>query len=250
MKWPRLLTPTKIVELLDRVHDQRAKSREQGGAVKAQIPAAYVSGNPTVQLPNESASSLGSKTHRIVMPFSNRTFPPTASQSVSVLFDGDRNRVINGVITDLSSYVIDSDLWMGVRPVTPGATSLDTAATERSTTSTTYVKVKEFDTSIPGRYRFTFRLSRSAGVASAIVRILQPDGITYLDASVAVTENAAAYPTFSATKTMDMTVTVMNRARISLWLKATSGSAYIDTAAILYANATVALVPYHATNID
>lgn len=246
----RLLTGTQLTQKIAEFQEQQNRKRGMAGFAKAIIPAAYVSGNPTLQLASETASTLGSKTHKVHQPFSNRTAPPVASQSVGVLYDADRNRIVSGPIVDASAYVIDSDLWMGVRPVTPGNTSYDTGATERSTTSTTYVKVKEFDVSIPGKYRLQFRLSRTGGVASAIVRILQPDGVTYLDASAAVTENAVTYPTFSATKTADMTVSVFGRARVSLWLKATVGTVYLDQSAILYANATVALVPYHATVLD
>lgn len=247
----RLLTGTQYYQRIAQAVIQQIRKMGTAGWTKAQIPAGYVSGNPPLQLPSESASTLGTKTHKVFQPFSNRTSPPAASQSVSAFYDPDRNRIVGGVIVDRSSYLIDSDSWMGVNPVTPGNTSLDSGATERSTTSTSYVKVKEYIVSIPGRYRFQFRLSRTGGaVASAIVRILKPDGITYLDASVAVTENTAAYPTFSATKTADMTISVFGLSQVSIWLKTTTGTSYIDQSADLFALATAALVPHHATLVD
>lgn len=252
VKFPKLLTPSQLYKKFSQAGDQQAKRREQGGFTKGAVPAAYVSGNPTVQLPSETAGTAGSKTHKVMQPFSNRSAPPTAGQSIAIHYDGDRNRVAGGVLVDLSAYQMDADLWMGVRPVTPGNTVLDSANTERSTTNASYIKVKEFNVPVPGRYRLTFRLSRSGGATQAIIRVRKPDGVGYLDASASATYNSTAYPTFGSF-TLDMTVTAWGGADVSIWILNNSGpsqTAYIDTAVIKYANATAALVPYHAVNLD
>lgn len=243
-----LVKPSILDALLRRIVDQELQKRglNIAGVTKDSIPATYVSGPPPIQRAWETASTVGSKLHKVVALISNRNGKLNASDSVLLGTDRDNNRMVVGKVVDVADIKVDADWWMGIRPVAPGNTIVPgmTAATEQSTTSTSYVKKKEFKLDRPGRYRFAFELSRSSGVANAIVRIqYNTDPITYQDASLAVTENTVTHPTY-ASKLVDMSVSVpLGGGVVSIWIKGTGGgTAYIQNSEVRYQDESAALV--------
>lgn len=225
----------------------------------ARIVTGYSAGspaaNPGVKLPNETDSTTGTKTFKVVQPYSPFALP-VAADVIAYQEDGNENAAIFGKVVDLASVNPQALGVAGINAQEPGTTNtFGTASTERNTNSASYVKLKEFIVPQFGRYRVSFRLSRSGGTAQAIVRIARPDpaGVTYIDASGAVTESSAAYPTFSATKSADMNVTAWPGSIISVWLLNTLGTAqtaYIDQCVIQGKDATATLSPYSAVIID
>jgi hypothetical protein len=242
-----------VVRIIEQVEKERGKS----GVMKAQIPAAFGGGgNPTLQLANETAAQVGPKTHRIIQPFSNRSFPPSASQSVAHSYDPDNNRMVAGLVADSPNYRIDSDLFMGMNPVAPGNTLKQSADTERSTNSSTFVKLKEFYDPRPGKWRLTFELARSGGNVRAVVMVRYPDqsgSWAYLAASVEASLATTTYPSFSV-KTLDMTEEQpWGGSSISIWVLNESGpsqTGYIRNAKLKYAEATQSLSPSSFVLLD
>lgn len=229
--------------------DQYLDRKGLAGNGKAIIPAAYVSGNPTIQKANESSTTLGSKTHKVKAPISNRNgLKPAASQSILYSWDADGNRVVNGPIVDLSAVVVDSDYLMGLRPVAPGNTLLLTLNNQQNTVSTTYVTVKRVFVTRPGLYRVKGELSRTGGTTSAQVGIEFPDG-SVVAASAAATYAGTVFPTFGSQFTLDMTVSVPWGSFLVVQLKNDSGpgqTGYIQNTTISYADASASLSPYDA----
>lgn len=140
---------------------------------------------------------------------------------------------------------------MGLRPVTPGNTLLASADTEQSTNSASYVKLKEFFATRPGRYRLSFDLSRSGGAASAIVKLMLPSG-TYIDASATASYSSTVHPTYGSFS-LDMTVSAWWGAQIAVFVLNSSGptfNAYIRNCKLKYADASTALAPHDAVILD
>lgn len=222
------------------------RRRGMPGVEAGKIPAAYTSGNPTIQRGNETASTLGLKTHRVLQPWSNRNGVPVASQLVEVLYDEHDRRVVGGPIVDLSALKVDADYLMGLRPVEPGNTEILSSSAEFSTASTSFVDAKKFQVTRPGKYRIKCELSRDLGVAEArVIRKLRDSSTVVVSGSV--TENTATHPTFSATKTIDMTSP-------SDWgdilyvqlLQQSAGTVYIQNVTVNYADGSAVLAPYDA----
>ena len=207
----------------------------------AKIPASYVSGNPTVQQDWESASTMGSKTHKIFEPFSNRAGAPAANQRIVLGTDPDGNRLPLGRFVDKADYKVDADYLMGLRPVAPGNTVLLFANTERSTPSTSFVTVKRFYLTRPGKYRIGMELSTdSGGDAEASLDLEFSDGVLRSAGSL-VSENSVVYPTFGAEKTVDMNTAAAWGSYLVVRLRQKIGggqTAYIQNVRVKYADAT------------
>lgn len=226
--------------------------RGQAGVSKAIIPASYVSGNPTIQQGHETSSTFGPKTHKILAPFGLMSTKPAAGDAVVFGSDPDGNRVIIGKVVDATSAAIDSISLAALRPVEAGNTVLLAADTEQSTTSATYVEVKRFAVTRPGRYRVKGELARSGGTTQAIVRVRLSDG-TIVDASAAASQSTLTYPTFGAVFSLDMTVSVNWGAIISVYLLNNSGPAqtgYIKNVKLCYQDITTPLLPHDAVLVD
>lgn len=227
------------------------------GVWKMKIPAAWPgTGNPTLQLPGESAAAVGSKTHRVIQQYGHRFAAPAASDPVSVVVDRGGNRWIGGKFVDLSSHVTDADYMMGLRPVTPGNTLITNAQadTERSEAGTSQVEKKRFTVYRPGKYRIVFDLSRDAGVAEAEVYVKvgnNASGTEILVSAGLVTEDTATYPTFAA-KTVDMSQPLPFGGGIIIikLRQQSSGTATIANAKVKYADATDTLAIYDAVIKD
>lgn len=230
----------------------RKMAADKTGFVKAKIPAAYVSGNPTSQLPGETASTAGSKTEKIVQPYGFGLSGPAASDEKAVLKDNAGNRVTLGKLVDLASSVTDAQGWGSVRWVQPGGTTFHSANTERSTASTTYVTQKSFLVSRPGKYRIGMELASDIatnGAARAQVVIAFDDSGDIVASAEALSNSAHTTFTVAA---LDMTVAVPMGAVIKVQLKDNTGSntAYIKNVTLQGADATTAQSVYSAVLID
>lgn len=247
------LTKSAFYNRLTQLIDQYLDKRGLAGNAKAIVPAAYVSGNPTIQKANESSTTLGSKTHKVKAPISNRNgLKPAASQSILYSWDADGNRVVNGAIVDLSAVVVDSDFLMGLRPVAPGNTLLLTANTQQSTTSATYVTVKRLYVTRPGTYRLKGELSRTGGTTSAQLGIELPDA-TVVVATSPATYSGTVFPVFGSQFTLDMTVAAPWGSILVIQLKNDSGPAqtgYIQNCTLNYADASASLSPLDSVLVN
>lgn len=242
---------TKIIREL--IKAEAAKDRTALG--KAKIPAAYVSGNPTQQLPGETASTLGTKTQKVARPHGFGLSAPVASEDSVFGRDSAGRRVDMGALMDLSSAAGSGDViaWGSVKWAQPGSgATLDSANTERNTVSGTYGTVKKFIVDRPGRFRLTFGLASSGSGTNASAKLIA----TFNGTSIAVSGDPGAtsnsiYPTFNG-KTVDMNQTVWPGWIIEVQLKETSGAgtAYINNCVILYSDATAAQASYHAVLQD
>jgi hypothetical protein len=209
------------------------------GVMKGIIPASYSSGNPPVQQWWETSTTRGSKLHKTVQMYGNRYSAPAASDSIAIAADPDGNKGVIGKFINVGSAVVDSDYWMGMRPVIAGNTLLLSANTERSTSNTTFTTLKRFYVIRPGLYRIKFELSRDSGIAEARVYVPR-DAEAWISSSV--TENTVTYPTFSAQKTIDLTATVPMGTVIEIQLlQQTTGAVYIQNAGVYYADATAVM---------
>ncbi len=214
------------------------------GVSKAIIPAAYAAGNPKIQQWHESGTTLGTKTHKILQAYGNRFAAPAASDSIAIGHDPDGNKEILGKIVNVGSGVTDAEYIMGLRPVTTGNTLLSSSDAEVNESSATFADHKKFHVDRKGLYRVKCELSRDSGIAEArLVRKLR-DG-TVVVVSGSVTENTATYPTFSATKTIDMTVTSGWDDVIYFQLKNQGGAAnaYAQNVRTYYADASASITP-------
>ena len=242
--------PTELYRVIERMIEQKLRRLGVSGVQFGHIPSGYVSGNPALLLPEEATP--GTKTQKVIQPYSNRTSPPVASQLAPIAFDKDDNRAPLGQLVDLSAYLLDADLVMGLRPVAPGNTQLLAADTEQSTASATYVEVKRFKVTRPGRYRIKGQLSRTGGTARAIVRVRLPDG-TEVDATAEATYSGTVFPAYGAQFSLDMAVTLDWGAILKVYLLNDSGpaqTAYIKNVKLCYADASAALVPHDAVLVD
>jgi len=239
-----------VFGLFGRILDiaQKKSGLDIFGVWKAKIPAAWSgSGNPTVQQPWESAAAVGTKTHRLIQQYGHRYAAPAASDPVSLVVDRGGNRWIAGKFVDLSSHVTDSDYFMGFRPVEPGNTQILSRPAEFSTASTSFVDVSNpFQVTRPGKYRIKCELSRSAGIAEVqVVRKLRNGTVVVVGSSA--TENTATYPTFSATKSIDMTSPCDWGDILYLQIKQqSSGTVYIQNITVCYSDASANLTLYDA----
>lgn len=244
------LTKTSLYRLIGQIIDQHLGQRGVSGTAKGIIPATYVSGNPKIQRANESTLTFGTKTHKLVAPWSNRNgLKPAASQSVQYSWDQDGNRVVDGPIVDQSGVLVDADYIMGLRPVAPGNTLLLSHDAEVSETSATYTDtVNKFHVTRPGLYRIKVELSRTGGTTRArAVRKLK-DG-TVVVVTGEATQSTLTYPTFGAVQSLDMTTPVDWGDVIYLQLKNDSGpgqTAYAQNCRVYYADATATFTFYDA----
>jgi hypothetical protein len=223
----------------------------QPGVSKAIIPAAYVSGNPQIQQWHESSTTLATKTHKVVQAYGNRFAAPAASDSIAIGHDPDGNKEVLGKIVSVGSAITDSEYLMGLRPVTPGATLLLTANTERSTTSASFVTLKKFFVTRPGKYRVKGELSRDGNTAEARVALEMPDA-SIVSASASATYAGAVYPTFGSQFTLDMTISAAWGMAIVVQLLNQGGglASYIQNVTVNYADATANLASYDAVVTD
>lgn len=241
------------IDLRDLIRQEAGRVLREVGATgfaKATVDSGYASGNPKIAKGWESAAPSSGKTLLQIQPFGNRFAAIAASDSVAYGYD-KRNSTVAGKLVSAGSSITDAEYIMGLRPVTPGNTTLASANTQQSTTSSTYVKLKEFFATRPGRYRVTADLSRTGGTTQMIVRLLRPDGTT-VDASTAGSYSGTVFPTFGSVS-VDMTVTAWWGAQISVWLLNTLGSAqtgYIQNCVLKYADATASMSPYDVVILD
>lgn len=249
------MTPS---DLLRRIFHP-ASERTQGqsgldvvGNTKAKVQASYVSGNPTIQLPHETSTTAGPKTHKVIQYAGNRNAALVANDPIAVIVDRNNNRSVAGKYVDADSGITDADFFMGLEVAAPGNTVLQSANTEESTTSATYVKKKEFYDARPGKFRLAFELARTGGTVQAIIQIRLADG-SYIDASAVATLATTTYPTFT-TKTLDMTVdTGLGASVIAVYILNSLGPAqtsYIRNAQLKYQRATASLSPYGVVLLD
>ncbi len=197
--------PYESVTDLIRMIDERAAKilRERGrGSIRSKIDPAYAgSGDPKERRPEESATPNITKPVLLAFGLANETGAAVASDEIVLTPDG---KYIVGKIGTPGGGV-NASKWGGVQWVTPGnTTTLLTAATERNTTSNSYVEVKRFALAQPGRYRVAMSLARSGGTTNAKLQLLLPDG-SWVDVS-SVASSTSTHPTFS-THNVDMTVT-------------------------------------------
>lgn len=248
-----MLTKTALYQKLQVIIDQRLAQLGRAGTAKGIIPAAYSSGNPQIQRANESSTTVGTKTHRLVAPWSNRNgLKPTASQSIQYAWDADGNRVVMGPIVDASGVLVDADYILGLRPVAPGNTVALTASVEDSTNSASYVTAKRFFVTRPGMYRLKGVLSRTGGTTKTRIVIELPDGVVVLASSEA-TYTGTAFPTYGSQFSLDMTVPVSWGMFIVVQLLNDSGPAqtgYLKTCTLCYADATASLTLYDSVWLD
>jgi len=245
-----ILSPSRLLNLVHRAVNGRIRDLglDVAGTVKAQAPASYVSGNPPVQGPFETATTFGPKTNKVVQPIGNRNAGLAANDPIKVSTDANGNRVVDGKYVDVGSGVTDAEYLLGLRPVAPGNTLLLTASTERSTNSTSYVSVKRFFVTRPGTYRIKGQLSRTGGTTKARVVIELPDG-TLLVASSEATYAGTVYPTYGSQFSLDMNQPVPWGSFLIVQLLNDSGpgqTGYISTVTVNYADASATLPVYDA----
>lgn len=212
-------------------------------AFKSLSDPSYVSGNLKTKRPGESAAA--NKTKKILLAYGTKR--AAASDSIVEIPVG--NDTILAAIGDVGTF--DADTWLGVSWVAPSSTNtLDSANTERNTTSTTFVEVKRFNLSFPGRYRVAMELARSANTTEAKLQLLLLDGATWVDASTVAT-SVSTHPTFSSVS-MDMNVTANCAGMILrvVYRNDIGGTSYIKNVSVKYAQATATLTLYHAVQLD
>jgi hypothetical protein len=244
------LDPARFVRNIAQIVEARLQ-KVAGAFGKAKVPSGYTTGNPTMQLPEETTATLGTRTHPVL-----QIFGPWGSNAIAandpIIYgrDGAGNRVPLGKLVNASDLIIDAQAWGSVGWVQPGAaTSYLTAPSERSTTSASYVDVKRFVVGRPGRYRVNLFLSRSGGQADAKVQIERNDG-SRLDASSVASYNGAVNPTFGGF-TLDMNQTIWPGQFIVVQYKNDGAStAYIKDVTVSFSEATGAQTPYSATITD
>jgi hypothetical protein len=211
------------------------------GVAKGIVPAAYVSGNPKIQRAHETSTTLGIKTYKIHAPITNRFGALAASDNIAYWYDPDGNKAIQGKLVNVGSAVVDSDYWMGLRPVIAGNTLLLTANTERNVLGDTPTIVKRFFVTRPGTYRIKGELSRDNGTATATVKsALDTAGTINVVTQGTATNNSATYPTFGSQFTIDISSNVRFGSYLLITLENTGASytSYIQNVTVNYADAT------------
>jgi hypothetical protein len=206
----------------------------------AKIAASYVNGNPYLEIAGRTGSSPdANKRYKVALPYlAYGDNAPTAGELAKYSENADEDRIVDGRVVDLADAKLDAQKWGTVAWAQAGNTVLLSDAAEETTTSSTYVEAKRFNTSRPGRYRVTGELSRSGGTTKARVVRIRADG------SKAVLTNEATYagavhPTYGAAFTLDFIVTVPPDAILSVEFLNDSGlDGYIQNVDVKWTEAT------------
>jgi len=249
---PSQTTPSDLYLTIKQIVLQVLSKVGMAGGGKAKIPSSYTSGNPPLKLGNETSTTAGSKTHKVLQPFGTLLNKILADDEVWYVEDKDENRIPVGKLVDVASLVIDANAWGSLKWVKPGETDLLTAAAERSTVSAGYEDKKRFYVTRPGRYRVEFQLSRTGGTTRCQVWVELPDG-TKVAASGEATYSGSVYPTFGAEQNLDMTLTVPMGSILLVRLmndSAPSQTGYIQNVKIKYEDADAAHAPLDAVLVD
>lgn len=238
-----IVTASQLYDLVDRIVLQRLAKLGLAGFDKVTVTSA--SGNPAFEIAGETSTTRGDKTHLILQPG-----PPAQNAIGMAGRDQHDNRFYIGKLVNAADYVSDATTLRGVGYVIPGDTVHDSANTERSSSSTSYVTVKRFLPAFPGTYRLTFELKRDAAgfaTASAQVVILTASG-DVIPASTEATETTSSY----VAKTLNMTVDVKSGQEVGIQIKTDDGTrpAWVQNVALKYAVATANPVISHTVLQD
>lgn len=232
------------------IHRIASDVQDDTAIAKGSIPAAYTSGNPTLQPAEATAAQVGTKTFPVVRPFSVFD-PPVASDSIVYLRDGEGNQIILGRLGDLSSAYGAVGSWTGLKWVQPGA-SVDTrynASVERSTNSATYITAKRWKVDRPGKYRVNYAVSRNGGAGNTKLQIELEDG-TKVDCGTGTVYSGAVNPTF-ATQSIDMTIAIWpSQFLILAYSNDGANLVYVKDATISYVDATASQLLHAAVLTD
>lgn len=239
--------PTKVAQDLLKLVSSAVK--KVGQAVKAKIPSGYTSGNPTTQFAEETATTGGTRTSKVVQPYGHFGMAPAAGDATAVLRDSDGNSVIIGKQVDLASTLYDADAWGGLKWVQPGATVLLTANNQESTTNASFTDVKKFRITRPGKYRLNFRMAGSGASGQDAQVVIEDQAGNNVVASTTVT-NSSVNPTFTS-KSADMNVTALPGQILKLQIRNTAGgTTFVDQTTVSFADATASQGNQDAVILD
>lgn len=204
-------------------------------------------GNPVLQIIGDD----GTKPDKVIFSY-GPTLSPLANDIVLVGKDERGRRVIIGKIADANTVLaLDADTIYGLPAAAPGTTTTShTANTERNTTSTSYVDVKEFLLYLYGRFRVALDIASSTANADAtLARLVLETAAGDIVASGEV-GSQSAHSTFTS-RTLDMNISGWPGAILKVQYKDNAGgnTAYIKNVSVKYTPITT-ITPLHQVLVD